>query len=259
MSAVNGMQGKAGPEHDHPSKDEHRRGHRHTNGHATHSSFNKQDRPGKEGVKRKISSKDYTPTGTSPGLNGPSRQFNQIYSSELQEKEDLNSLQPQNKNDYRSFLQKPPLNSHNSNQDRYNFNFNFNSETKPAAHANGTMDAVTDERKRDNHNENKAAVSQENEKTKDIHANEHGYRQAQTTGHDRKHLNLKQEQLMRKQEGSDHPHHKTTTKDNRANIDRSTPAESALNGHRGRDSHRVGSAFSARWSSIDGRDNTTDR
>ncbi|KAF9353319.1 hypothetical protein BGX26_008893 [Mortierella sp. AD094] len=236
----------AGLEHDNPSKDEHRHGHRHTNGNAAYSSFNHQDHSGKDRVKRKISSKEYTPTGPSTGVNGSSRQINHIYSSELPGKEESNSIQPQNKNDYRSFLQKPPLNSHNSNQDRYNFNFNFNRETKPTAHTNDAADVVIGERKRDNHNENRADIDNDKERDR---------KQTQTIGHDRNHLYPKQDQLTRKHGESDHPHrHSNTTKDTRVIKDRSTPKESASNGYRGRDSHRLGSAFSARWSSIDGRD-----
>ncbi|KAG0020388.1 hypothetical protein BGZ80_004294 [Entomortierella chlamydospora] len=236
----------AGPEHDHPSKDEHRQGHKHTNGNAAHFSFNHQDHSGKDRLKRKISSKEYTSTGSSTGVNGSSRQTNHIYSSELPGREESNLIQLQNKNDYRSFLQKPPLNSHNTHQDRYNFNFNQNRETNPTTLTNGAVDTVIGERRRDSYNTDRADINNDKEQDR---------KQTQTIGHDWSHLYTKQDQLTKKHGESDHPHHHLNTiKDTRMTKDRSTPTDSALAGYRGRDPHRVGSAFSTGWPSIDGRD-----
>ncbi|KAF9172602.1 hypothetical protein BGX20_005269 [Mortierella sp. AD010] len=240
------MNGMTGPEHDHPSKDEHRQGHKHTNGNAAHFSFNHQDHSGKDRLKRKISSKEYTPTGSSTGMNGSSRQTNHIYSSELPSREESNLIQLQNKNDYRSFLQKPPLNSHNTHQDRYNFNFNQNRETNPTTLTNGAVNTVIGERRRDSYNTDRTDISNDKEQDR---------KQTQTIGHDWSHLYTKQDQSTKKHGESDHSHHHlNTTKDSRMTKDRSTPTDSAPAGYRGRDPHRVGSAFSTGWPSIGGRD-----
>ncbi|KAF9209391.1 hypothetical protein BGZ49_004696 [Haplosporangium sp. Z 27] len=155
---------------------------------------------------------------------------------------------------------------HNTNQDRYSYNF-FNRETKPDIHTNYTSeDPLTSERKRDR-DENKIDMDKgkgrDNEKYNNNNNNKQengrGYMQTQTTGHDRNHLYSKQDPLTRNQGEINHSNHDlNNTRNGRAIKDRSTPAENISNGdYQGRDHHhRFGSAFSTRWSGMDGGDAT---